>query len=223
MEPWSPGIWRWPWRGPVAAGVIDRTATLENLSDQLGHPAFIHAEQVHGASIASVACQPGAALTIPGCDGLTTHQQHTALLIRSADCLPIIAWDPIRHVAGVIHAGWRGLKQQLPMRLVACLRQEYQSHPEQLWVGIGPAIRECCFEVGEEFRGMFGAFVRTRGSRVTCDLIGVASDQLRRSGIKPSRIADSRCCTACHTDRWFSARKEGRGTGRLLSFVMVSA
>ena len=202
---------------------MDRAGTLERLAAQLEQPALIQAEQVHGASIAAVACAPGSALTIPGCDGLATRQARVALLIRSADCLPIVAWDPIQRAAGVIHAGWRGLKQQLPMRLIAFLRQEYQSDPQQLWVGIGPAIRECCYEVQEEFRDRFGAFVRPRGSRMMCDLIGVAMDQLRRSGLRRNRIVDSGCCTACQTDRWFSARREGRGTGRLVSFVMVSA
>lgn len=158
---------------------------------------------------------------VGGADALLTDVAGVALMIRTADCLPILFADSARGAVGIAHAGWRGLAAALPARVVAAFRHAYHSRAEDVRIAIGPAIRACCYEVGQEFVARFGAFVRERGGRRTCDLVGIAVDQLRRCGIRPDRITDPGQCTACHLERWYSLRREGPATGRLTSLILL--
>lgn len=218
--------------GRVIAGVSGRSLDGAALLQALRPSArAVEAEQVHGASLAVIAhpatnCGGGAgpgpaAQMVPGCDALLTHASGAALLVRTADCLPIFFADPRRGVVGLAHAGWRGLSSSLPARVVAAFRHVYHVPAESLHVAIGPAIRACCYEVGPEFAGRFGPFVQERGGRRTCDLVGVVREQLRRCGVRSDRVADTRACTACDTQRWFSLRREGPSTGRLVSLIAL--
>ena len=217
------GWWFEPWSSRrVVAGLTDRyIEPLQLLSGLRASETTVEAEQVHGGSIAIVGQLRDSHYVVPGCDALLTEIPGVALLIRTADCLPMIITDLSRGAVGIAHAGWRGLAAQLPVRVVAAFRHAYHSRADELHVAIGPSIRACCYEVGPEFTASFGRFVHEQDGRRTCDLIGVAVDQLRESGIRPDRIVDSGRCTACGPQHWFSVRREGDATGRLTSFVML--
>ena len=216
------GTWwfaRWP-SPSIAAGLTDRSCEPSRLLAAVRSPVTASAEQVHGGSVAVVGSRREWS-PIQGADALVTDVPGVALLIRTADCLPVFFADPARRAVGLAHAGWRGLAAGLPVRVVAAMRRAYRTPPGELAVAIGPAIRACCYEVGPEFKARFGPFVRTRGSRRTCDLIGAVVGQLRRCGVRPERIVDSQVCTACEVRRWFSLRREGPSTGRLTSMIVV--
>ncbi len=224
FDPWQPGIWRWqfPHGRRVRAGTTDRTgdwSALQRAFPRVGAPVV--AEQIHGASLAAVE-SPNAIRPLPGCDGLLTQQPNLLLVVRTADCLPLFLWDPVQRVVGVVHAGWCGLARQVPMKLIAFAQQTYRSRPQDVWVGIGPAIHACCYEVGQEFGASFASYLDSRGGRLHCDLIRCATDQLMAAGVAPSRILDAGCCTACEAGRWYSLRKEGGLEQRLLSFITLS-
>jgi YfiH family protein len=216
----------------VIAGVVDRSSDLHALRERLtralgttdGRPAFqgiVQAGQVHGASLAAIESSECSDDPIPGCDGLATRLPGLALVIRTADCLPIFIWDPLQGVAGLVHAGWRGLAKQLPLRVASFLRQWYRSQPHDLWIGIGPAIRGCCYEVEPGFKRLFGAWVSETNGRWTCDLVGCATGQLLAAGVRPARLQDCGRCTSCDSARWYSVRREGETTARLYSFIML--
>ena len=215
------GGWRFrQWASPhVVAGVTDRQVTISQVLPEGCQQ--VDAQQVHGGSVAAVERGEGASRRIAGCDALVTSRPGVALFIRSADCLPIFFVDPQRLVVGVAHAGWRGLAQRLPMRMVGAFSRYYRTRPFDLRVAIGPAIRACCYEVGEEFRHTFGTFVRSHAGGWRCDLIGMAVDQLRRSGVLASHVMDTQRCTSCERSTWFSLRREGQATGRLVSYIMI--
>lgn len=162
-------------------------------------------------------------LVIAGCDALLTSVPRLALLVCSADCLPVFFTDTSRGVVGIAHAGWRGLAMNILARMIAAFHHVYHSRPDDLNVAIGPSIRSCCYEVGPEFAERFGAFVRVQNSRRTCDLIGVAMNQLTRCGVRPTRIVDSQHCTACEPARWYSLRREGQAAGRMTSLIMLKS
>jgi YfiH family protein len=218
------GGWRlqgWALRRVVAAITdrrTDRDTFLRQFTPSIG---TAEAEQVHGGSVAVVRRSEVSAQFIAGCDALVTDAAGLILLIRTADCLPVFFAAPGRGAVGLAHAGWRGLSAELLRRVLAAFHHAFQILPQELSVAIGPAIRECCYEVGPEFEPRFGPFVRMREGRRTCDLVGVAVDQLRSSGVRPDWIMDAKRCTACESGRWFSLRREGRETGRLLSAIMV--
>ena len=224
LSEWTSGVWRWklPHATTLMAGVTDRTGDVETIRRQV-HAAsgLTMAEQVHGASIAAIGVPGASDRLIAGCDALTTQLEDLVLIIRTADCLPLFLWDPVRRAIGLAHAGWRGLASQLPMRLMRRMSQCYHSRPEEVWVGIGPAIHACCYEVGEEFEQHFAPFIRRTAGRRTCDLIACATQQLLAVGIRRSRVSDCGQCTGCQTKRWYSVRREGDATGRLFSFMVM--
>ena len=224
LEPVADCGWRlrgWA-SAQIAAGITNRRAQPAQWLAHLRALAAVSAEQTHGSSIAIIGTRAAPPAPVPGCDALLTDVPGVTLLIRTADCLPILFADPSRRVVGIAHAGWRGLAASLPARVVSMLRHAYQSQPDALHAAIGPAIRPCCYEVGPEFAQRFGSFVRGQDGRRTCDLIGAATEQLVRCGMRPDRILDTHRCTACETDEWFSLRREGPDTGRLTSFIMLT-
>ncbi len=224
LVPWRSGVWQFRFAGgsSVMAGIADRSCDLDGLRGHLASAEnLVLAEQVHSVSLAAVETGTPPVLPIPGCDGLVTRAPGLALVIRTADCLPIFVWDPIRRVIGLVHAGWRGLAGHLPQRLVSLLGIWYGSRPQDIRAGIGPAIRACCYEVGNEFANAFRPFLHERHGRLMCDLIGCAREQLYSSGVRPGHLSDCGACTACEPTRWYSVRREGEGTGRLLSFIMI--
>jgi len=205
----------------VTAGVTDRQTTAAALLRTLQPSAVgVEAEQVHGASLAVIGSVPPPH-PIPGCDGLLTDVAGVALLVRTADCLPVFFAAPARGAVGLAHAGWRGLNAGLPARMVAAFRHVYRVRAEELTVAIGPAIRDCCYDVGPEFAARFAPFIRERDGRRTCDLIGAATEQLRRCGVASTRILDLQRCTSCEARTWFSLRQEGPETGRITSIILL--
>ena len=217
------GWWLSGWASSrVVAGVTDRHTESTQLLGALPRVlASVQAEQVHGASLAMVERRQALPRPLPGCDALLTAVPGVALLIRTADCLPIFLTDPARGVVALLHAGWRGLAASLPARAVSAFQHGYQSRAAELSVAIGPAIRACCYEVGPEFDEPFGSYVQLRNGRRTCDLVGYAIAQLRQCGVRPDRILDTQRCTACEPQQWFSLRREGPSTGRLTSVIML--
>jgi YfiH family protein len=206
----------------VIAGVADRALDWSELLRHLPSlVTVIEAEQVHGGSLAVVEGPIDAGAAVAGCDALMTRRPGVALLIRSADCLPIFFADPMRGTVGIAHAGWRGLAAELPTRMVGAFHHTSHTPPHELHVAIGPAIRPCCYDVGAEFPERFGPFVHAGDDRHMCDLVGIAVAQLTRCGVRPAHLFDTKRCTACEPNVWFSLRRQGPATGRLLSFILL--
>ena len=90
-------------------------------------------------------------------DGLITDTPGLSLAVMAADCLPVIVVDKKRRAVGVFHAGWRGTVKRIVEKGVGAMRQHFHSDPKDLVAAIGPGIRGCCYEVGEEVRTRFKA------------------------------------------------------------------
>ncbi len=179
---------------------------------------YATAKQVHGDKIV-LASRPIEEEQIEA-DGLVTDKRNLALVIRTADCVPVFFLGSKVPVAGLAHAGWRGTEKGIVARMIEVLYRYYDVLPGSLRVALGPAIRESCYEVGEEFTDYFPGFVRKRDSKYHCDLIGVIKKQLTGMGVPESSITDSGLCTVC-SDQFYSARREGPDAGRFLSAVML--
>jgi hypothetical protein len=95
----------------------------------------------------------------PAADGIMTAAGSVLLTIRIADCLPLLLVDPRRRAVAAVHAGWRGALARIVEKSVGDLRRVFGSDPHDVLAAIGPCIRSCCFEVGEEvveaFHGQF--------------------------------------------------------------------
>jgi YfiH family protein len=195
--------------------------TLGIRSEQL-----VTAHQVHGAHVALVGTSQRGTV-IPATDSLISQGPGVALLLRFADCLPLMLYDPPRQAIGLVHAGWRGcLGGVVPNTLVA-MQRAFASDPRDLTAGLGPAIGPCCYQVGPDLiksvrhaRGSLESFLLTQpDGSVHFDLPSAVRSQLCQAGVR--RIEDSALCTCCHTDEFFSHRGERGRTGRFAAVLSL--
>ena len=174
--------------------------------------------QVHGARVGIVG-RVHRGFVQPATDALVTAVPGVPLLLRFADCAPVVLFDPVRRVAGLAHAGWQGVAVGVVPATVRVLVERLGCHPADLWAGLGPTIGPCCYEVGPEVVAAVqvacppGAdVVRRVNGQFHLDMPAAVQAQLRAVGVR--EIEDARVCTACHVDEFFSHRAEGGRTGR---------
>lgn len=181
--------------------------------------------QVHGAQIvqAESARQPW--VEYPNCDALWSEVAGLALGIKVADCLPVTLIDPVHGATANIHSGWRGSAAGIVDRTVDALLTRQALRPEVSSAWLGPSIRRCCFEVGEEvvrafaYRGEIEPHVdRQRGRRPYLDLVSWTRTRLLDRGWRPEAVFDSELCTRCEPS-FHSWRREGRAAGRNLALA----
>ena len=107
------------------------------------------AHQVHGTAIAVISGKMDRD-DLQGFDALITDIPGLAIGVRTADCVPILLHDPIRHVVAAVHSGWRGTVQRIVTKVIAQMGARYGTRPQDLRAVIGPAIGPDSFQVGEE-------------------------------------------------------------------------
>ena len=131
------------------------------------------------------------------CDALYTDQRGVALGIKVADCLPVSLCDPAHRLIASIHSGWRGAAQQITTAALDTLTRETAFDPPSSYAYLGPSIRVCCFEVGEEVAVQFDArwIDRQRGPKPHVDLVKMTEAVLRERGI--GHVIDTGLCTRC--------------------------
>jgi len=151
--------------------------------------------QVHGATVIRASREPRGASGEPECDAIWSDQKNIALAIKVADCLPVSIIDPRNSIIANIHSGWRGTVQGI----TAATLDAVPLDPSESFAFLGPSIRACCFEVGEEVAAQFDArFIgRTLGPKPLVDIIALTIAVLRERGFADERIVDSGLCTRC--------------------------
>lgn len=188
----------------------------------------VHCRQVHGTGIAKVDAG-NAGEVLEGCDGLVTDVPGLRLDLVFADCVPVFVYDPVRHVLGVVHSGWRGTVNGAASALVWAMQAGYDSRPADLHAGIGPSIGPASYEVGREVYELalarlpdadrFFAWPAGAGSNPTFDLWAANHSLLVGAGLPDERIEIAGIDTASRTDEFFSHRASG---GRCGLFAMVA-
>ena len=202
----------------------DRERVLENRRRAAGalgaDPSRVFgARQVHGAAWRVVESHeaPSATEREP-CDVLLTGTPGHLLLLKFADCTPLVMWDARRRWVAVAHAGWRGTALDVAGVAVRALAAAAGSRPADLWVGIGPAIGACCYEVGPEVVAAIeraAAAVRPGArDRAYLDLVAANRQQLAAAGVPPDQIAAAGRCTCCEPTTFYSHRALGLPAGR---------
>jgi len=158
-------------------------------------------------------------------DGLVTDIPGVVLTILTADCVPILCYDPGRKVIAAVHAGWKGSRLGIAAKAVRTMTEEYGSDPGEIRVAIGPSIGGCCYEVGSDVAAHFmeveEAIRPGRDDRFFLDLKTVNRRQILEAGVLPEHIETSPICTACERERFFSYRAEEGCDGRFMSCIMI--
>ncbi|MEF3191160.1 MAG: peptidoglycan editing factor PgeF [Campylobacterales bacterium] len=183
---------------------------------------LVIANQLHGDRIALVGADDRGkgsddhATAIADTDALITQTPGVALGILTADCVPILLYDPIHQAIGAIHAGWRGTALQITTKTIHAMQHHFGSIPSHLHAFIGPAIGPCCYEVGAETASACGCHGASH-----LDLKELNRQQLLAAGVADEAITVSNLCTSCRNDILFSHRADGGKSGRLLSVIAM--
>jgi hypothetical protein len=154
-------------------------------------------------------------------DILMTDRPGQGLMIKQADCQAVILYDPEHQAIANIHCGWRGNANGVLIEAVRKMRQAYGSQPSRLLAGISPSLGPCCAEF-IRYRNEIPARYWTFQTRPTYfDLWQISRAQLLEAGLAEDRIEIAGICTACHTDEFYSYRKE-RQTGRFGTVIALT-
>ena len=183
-------------------------------------------------------------------DGSATNRPGLLLGVQTADCVPILLVDPKKRAIAAVHAGWRGTLQRIVVKAIGKMQMQFKSNPADLLAAIGPSIGGCCYEVGtevatqflsqfaeapewfDEFRtgdepnpiqwlDMMPPGHQPPPKNVLLDLRKANRAQLLHAGLRTANIFFTDLCTACRGDLFFSYRKEGATSGRLMSVIGI--
>ena len=172
----------------------------------------IHGDDILVASHSSKGC--------PDADAYITNQINLPIAIRTADCVPVFMYDPIQHAIGLVHAGWQGTHKQIAAKTLQQMQDKFGSKCYDLKVALGPSIRACCYQVGEEFKEYFPDDVKERDGHLYADVVNTNRRQLVKAGVEEANIIDSGVCTCC-SPNYFSFRRDAQQSGRMISLMML--
>lgn len=151
----------------------------------------------------------------PECDALITNQHDCALAIFTADCTPILLWDPKTGAVGAAHAGWRGTASKIAAKTAQAMISAYGCRGEDIRAAIGPNIAQCCFETDEDvplaMEKAYGTavkdFITQKGNKYYVNLKEINAMTLREMGVRHIDISTE--CTVCQCHRFWSHRVTG--------------
>jgi polyphenol oxidase len=202
-------------------------------------------KQIHSDVVRAIETKPGE--PYHG-DALVSNSPGLLLAVQTADCVPILLADPEKRAVAAVHAGWRGTLARIVQKTVGQMQMRFGTKPRDLVAALGPAIGGCCYEVGTELVTRFASQFPDAGewfdeprtgeepnplqwmnmmppghqpapAKVRLDLRKANRAQLLESGLPAENIETSQFCTACRGDLFFSYRKQGPVSGRLLSVI----
>jgi len=205
-------------------GIKNRNKFLKNLG--INYRNLVCLKQPHKSKVISVSRNhrgKGALsyrTAIIG-DGLITNESGVPLAVFTADCLSIFLFCSKTNTIGLIHSGWRGTKANIAKKAIFVMKKRFNCRPKDIIACFGPAIRQCCYEVGKDFKKYFKNSLIKRDGKFFLDLVKINKNQLIACGVKKKRIIDSRICTSCENSKFFSYRREKDKAGRIMSVIML--
>lgn len=163
-----------------------------------------------------------------GVDALYTKLYNVCIGISTADCVPLQFFDPVQKVVAVAHAGWRGTSNKISEKTIYTLVDKYNCKPADILVTIGPSISSKEYEIGKEVVDIFkeagfdiSKIITIRNKTFHLDLWKANVQSLEKAGILRDHIEISGICTFTENERFFSARRLGIKSGRMLSGIML--
>jgi hypothetical protein len=210
--------------GDKIEDVIENHRLLsEKLSYDYRH--LIHMRQIH-SDIVIIADASMNFSAPPQCDALITNLINIPLMVMSADCTPILIYDPINHAIAAVHAGRAGALNGILPKTLYTMQEEFGTSIEDVKIVFGPSIHGCCYEVNDVIanevkeKGYENALLYNK-EKVFLDVNTILYLQLRAMGIASDQIETASECTACHSDTYFSYRANHQHTGRIAGVIVL--
>ncbi|MCL6635619.1 MAG: peptidoglycan editing factor PgeF [Peptococcaceae bacterium] len=196
---------------------------------------LVAGKQVHGAGIRVVTREDAGRgadsddSSLPDTDALITAEPGLPLASFYADCVPLFFLDPVRKVAALAHAGWRGTALRIGPETVQVMAGIFGTDPRECLAGIGPSIGPCCYEVDQALMKHFpDRFSANRAVAVSAgpgkwffNLWEANRLNLLEAGLKPENITVAGLCTACRNADLFSYRAQQGVCGRMAALIML--
>ncbi|MHC1741005.1 MAG: peptidoglycan editing factor PgeF [Anaerolineaceae bacterium] len=224
-----------PWKSLNQGGTVEdqRENVVENrrrVFAAIDRPveSIFDVWQVHGTNVICTSIPRNLDEEHAKADAMITNQPNVTLFMRFADCVPILMYDPDKLIISITHAGWGGTVKKIVSRTVQTLVENFKCDPNRLVAGIGPSIGVCHYQVGDEVitavRDSFGKqsenFLVQREGKTYFDLWKANQYLLAMEEVGSIEVAN--LCTACHTEDWFSHRKESGKTGRFCATMFLN-
>jgi hypothetical protein len=166
-------------------------------------------------------------VNIPGVDGFVTDQKDVGILLKVADCVPVIVYDPTHHVFGAFHVGWQGAVKNIHTLGLTSLTAAYQTDPNDVLVWLGPSAHKCHYvsaekpeQIDEE---VWKSYISPIDTGWQVDLIGYLTESLIKAGVGKKNITIDPRCTV-ETPELFSHTRSKNGTeaeGRILVLAQL--
>ncbi len=192
------------------------------LSSLTGLPAknILSLNQLHGDEIIVVdEAPPENRPVFADADGMVTDRRGLALVIRTADCVPVFAFDSARGVLGAAHSGWRGCSLNISGKLIGLMKKRYGSLPADIHAFMLPSIGPDSYTIGDDVAAHFPYYVVSKNEKLYLDLRGNVAASLRREGIPSEKILVCPQCSFIDNREFFSHRRGD--TGRNLNFAFL--
>jgi YfiH family protein len=207
------------------AGIAEYKNDIENNRKkiceilELDYNKIVNPEQKHTDNIKIVKTPYD---DVSNTDGIITSKKSIILLMLFADCTPIILYEPVEHIVGIIHAGWRGTAKKIAVKAISLMEREFNVSPKGVKAAIGPAIGQCCYPVSYEtyielkksvdsdYANIFKNIENSE--KVKVDLKLLNRMQLQEAGVQDIDVIEN--CTSCSNSLFYSYRAENGLTGR---------
>lgn len=219
-----------PHRGDGKEGAIEARREVCRILgvsyDRLTSPAQVHGADVLAVDDLDVGCgRDGRGTAVANVDGLLTDKPGVPLILMSADCPLVLAYDAKRRAVGAVHASWKGTVGRAAEHLVHRMRAEFGCDPADLMAAVCPSAGPCCYEVGRDVLRLArtrlddaGACFVHRDGRMYFDMWEANRGQLLAAGVPEGRIEMAGICSICDR-RFWSHRRDGETAGRTALFV----
>lgn len=212
----------------IVHGFANRTVgtDVSEIKKQFDLSVVAQVKQIHSGDVIVLSDIKNHRNSIEG-DALVTNLRGIGIGIRTADCVPILLTDRDKSVVAAVHAGWRGTYLGIVLNTLNTIESEFGIAPGKLIAVIGPSIKSCCYEIGEDVAGRFNEKFQDTdyymsgigNSKYQLDLSKANKLMLQSAGVGEIDILD--ICTKCE-DNFFSYRREGKGVSTQLSFIALS-
>lgn len=153
-------------------------------------------------------------------DAIITNKPGVTLMMRFADCVPVLFFDPVNQVIGISHAGWIGTVNKIVGKTVIKMKQDYGTNPNDVIAAIGPSIGPDHYTVGNDVLEKVISSFGTQAEQLITDDHGKTyfdlwkANQYTLNEIGVHKIEVAEICTNCNINDWYSHRGEHGKTGR---------
>jgi len=192
---------------------------------------IVHSRQIHSSIVRVVDrtdCGSPGLSSIPEADGMISNSIGIALMVFTADCVPILLHDPIAGVVGAVHAGWRGTALDAAGATARKMADVFGCCPSNIRAAIGPCISKCCFETDSDVTEALSHALSEanescsspRGGKYMVDLKEANRLLLLRAGVTNLTVSDE--CTSCNGTKYWSHRRDGVNRGSQMAIIVNS-